>query len=60
MRHRLMQMLKLDDRDDATDAIVQSFWSRAKPRCALGPAAKDAKVVDLARWVRLRGRMTRA
>jgi hypothetical protein len=59
MRQQLMRMLETDDRDDATDAIVQTFWSRAKPVPASDPEATDAKVVDFARWVRSRGHIAR-
>jgi hypothetical protein len=59
MRHRLIQMLETDDRDDATDAIVRCFWSRAKPLPARDAAVMDAEVVDFARWARSRGPIVR-
>ena len=60
MRQRLIQMLKSDDGDDATDAIVQRFWLRAAPLAARGPAKTDGQVVDIAQWARLRGHIPHA
>lgn len=60
MRQRLMQMLKNDDGDDATDVIVQRFWSRATPLATRDTAKTDAQVVDLAQWARSRGHIPRA
>jgi hypothetical protein len=45
-------MLATDDENDATSAIVQSFWSRAA-ELSTRQAMCPAKVVDLAAWVRL-------
>jgi hypothetical protein len=59
MRQHFTKMLKTDDRDDATDAIVQSFWSRATRLPPHSPAAMDAQVVDMARWARSRGHIAR-
>jgi hypothetical protein len=59
MRHRLMQLLNTDDRDDRTDAIVKTFWSRAKPLRAREATATDATVIDLVRWARSRGHTVR-
>jgi|HubBroStandDraft_1064217.scaffolds.fasta_scaffold323204_2 hypothetical protein len=59
MRHRLMQLLNTDDRDDRTDAIVKTFWSRAKPLRDHEATATDAKVVDFVRWARSRGHAVR-
>jgi hypothetical protein len=55
-----MKMLKTDDGDDATDAIVQRFWSRAIPLATRDAAKTDAQVVDLAQWARSRGHIPRA
>ncbi|MGO9837599.1 MAG: hypothetical protein ACLP1X_25695 [Polyangiaceae bacterium] len=59
MRHHFTKMLKIDDRDDATDAIVQRFWSRATRLPTRSPATRDAQVVDMARWARSRGYIAR-
>jgi|HubBroStandDraft_6_1064221.scaffolds.fasta_scaffold77585_2 hypothetical protein len=60
MRQRFMQMLENDDGDDATDAIVQRFWSRASPLATRNAEDTDAQVVDLAQWARSRGHTRRA
>jgi hypothetical protein len=54
-----MQLLNTDDRDDRTDAIVKTFWSRAKPLRDHEATATDAKVVDFVRWARSRGHAVR-
>lgn len=52
MGQRFTRMLATDDENDATSAIVQSFWSRAA-ELSTRQAMCPAKVVDLAAWVRL-------
>jgi hypothetical protein len=58
MRQRLVQVLRKDDRDEPMDALVRRFWMHSRTS-ALLPNTNDptrARVVDLASWVRARGK----
>ncbi len=57
MRQRLVQVLTKDDRDEPMDALVRRFWSQGT-RVASAPT--EGRVVDLAGWVRARGKRSRS
>ncbi len=51
MRQRFVQVLRSEDQDSLEGAILQRFWSRAKPLPArVQENRPEARVVDLAQW----------
>ena len=52
MRQRFVQVLRSEDQDSLEEAVLQRFWSRAKPLPARVRESNrpEARVVDLAQW----------
>lgn len=50
MRQRFVQVLRSEDQDSLEGAILQRFWTRAKPLPARVENRPEARVVDLAQW----------
>lgn len=52
MRQRLVQVLRSEDQDSLEEAVLQRFWTRAKPLPArvIESNRPEARVVDLAQW----------
>jgi hypothetical protein len=54
MRQRFVQVLRSDDKDDATTYVLRRFWSRAEPLPVRSERRPEARVVDLTSWARSR------
>lgn len=51
MRQRFVQVLRSEDQDSLEEAVLQRFWTRAKPLPARVPENRqEARVVNLAQW----------
>src|SRR5262249_46169014 len=53
MRQELSRVLAIEETDEAHDAVVRSFWTRARaktPATAPGGPPAGARVIDLLAW----------
>jgi len=49
MRQELSRVLAIEDTDEAHDAVVRSFWTRARAK-TLSTSPAGARVIDLLGW----------
>jgi hypothetical protein len=58
MRQQLLQVLRSDEQDDVTTCVLRRFWSRNEPLPVRSERRPEARVVDLAGYVRTRRHTT--